>query len=154
VNPVSFETRSRIVDLMRRYAAAVDRGDWGTVKSCYFPDAYDDHGVVKGNPDDLITHFARTLKTFSGTLHLVGEPEIEQESPGRFLVRTPSLAFHWAERGTGTKSLLMGALYEDIVEIRSEECAVARRTVIVKDAIEYDGEEREWPLAKFFVRTQ
>lgn len=139
---------------MRRYAAAVDRGDWETVKSCYFADAFDDHGVVKGNRDQLVDHFARALKNFSGTLHLVGEPEIEQESSDRFHVRTPSLAFHWAERGTGAKSLLMGALYDDFVEIRGEECAVARRTVVVKDAIEYDGEEREWPLAKFFVRPE
>lgn len=139
---------------MRRYAAAVDRGDWETVKSCYFADAHDDHGVVKGDRDALIAHFERALKTFSATLHLVGEPEIEQETPNRFLVRTPSLAFHWAERGTGDKSLLMGALYDDIVEIRGEECAVARRTVIVKDAIEYHGEDREWPLAKFFVRPE
>ena len=137
---------------MRRYAEAVDRSDWEAVKSCYFADAYDDHGVVKGDRDALVSHFAHALKSFSGTLHLVGEPEIEQESPSRFLVRTPSLAFHWAERGTGTKSLLMGALYDDIVEIRGEECAVARRTVIVKDAIEYEGEAREWPLAKFFAR--
>ncbi|MFM8867407.1 MAG: nuclear transport factor 2 family protein [Ilumatobacteraceae bacterium] len=147
------ETRLQIVELMRRYASAVDARDWPTVKSCYFPDAYDDHGVVKGDREALVGHFAAALESFYGTLHLVGEPEIVPESDVRFAVRTPSLAFHWAKRGSGTKSLLMGALYDDIVEFRDGVGGIARRTVIVQDAIEYDGDDREWPLAKFFVRS-
>lgn len=146
------DSRLQIVELMRRYAAAVDARDWETVKSCYFPDAYDDHGVVKGDREALVGHFAAALEAFAGTLHLVGEPEIVPESDVRYTVRTPSLAFHWAKRGSGTKSLLMGALYDDVVEFRDGVCGVARRTVIVQDAIEYDGDDREWPLAKFFVR--
>jgi 3-phenylpropionate/cinnamic acid dioxygenase small subunit len=146
------DSRLQIVELMRRYAAAVDARDWQTVKSCYFPDAYDDHGVVKGDREALVGHFAAALETFSGTLHLVGEPEIVPESDVRFAVRTPSLAFHSTKRGSDTKGLLIVATYDDVVEFRDDVCGIARRTVIVKDAIEYDGDNGEWSLAKFFVR--
>jgi len=144
--------RLAIVELMRGYAAATDRADWEAVRNCYHPDAYDDHGVIKGSRDDLVNHFSKALHVFDSTLHLVGEPEIGVIDSVTFEVKTPSLAFHWAKKGTPVKHLLMGAIYHDIVENRSGTYAVARRTVVLHDTFEYEGEPHEWGLAKFFAK--
>lgn len=141
-----------IVGLMRAYAAATDRADWESVRNCYHPDAYDDHGVVKGSRDDLVNHFSKALHVFDSTLHLVGEPEIQAINATTFEVKTPSLAFHWAKKDAPVKHLLMGAIYHDIVENRGGTYAVARRTVVLHDTFEYEGEQREWGLAKFFAK--
>ena len=146
------QDRLAIVGLMRAYAAATDRADWDAVRECYHPDAYDDHGVVKGSRDDLVRHFSKALDVFDSTLHLVGEPEIVAIDDVTFEVRTPSLAFHWAKKVAPVKHLLMGALYHDIVENRGGTYAVARRTVVLHDTFEYEGEAREWGLAKFFAK--
>ena len=144
--------RMAIVGLMRAYAVATDRGDWEAVRNCYHPDAYDDHGVVKGSRDDLVEHFSKALHVFDSTLHLVGEPEIMVIDDVTFEVKTPSLAFHWAKKDSPVKHLLMGAIYHDVVENRDGTYAVARRTVVLHDTFEYEGEAREWGLAKYFAK--
>jgi len=144
------ETRLAVVELMRRYAAAVDRADWDTVRDCYFPDAIDDHGVVKGTRDDLIRYFSKSLGVFDRTLHLVGEPEITICGDQKYEVRTPCIALHWAEKGNAAKNLLLGAIYRDVVEKRGDTCAIAARKVVINHAFEYEGSSEEWPLKKLF----
>jgi len=145
------EARLAIVELMRKYAAATDRRDWEAVRECYHTDAFDDHGVVKGSRDDLVAHFSKALVAFDSTMHLVGEPEIAVVDDTTFDVKTPSLAFHWAKKDSPVKHLLMGAIYHDIVENRGGQFAVSRRTVVLHDTVEYEGDGREWGLAKYFA---
>ena len=39
----------QIRDVILRYCHAADRGDWDLARSCYHPDALDDHGIFSGN---------------------------------------------------------------------------------------------------------
>ena len=40
--------KQEITDVVYRYARGIDRLDFELVRSCYHPDAYDDHGAFKG----------------------------------------------------------------------------------------------------------
>ena len=46
--------KQEITDVVYAYARGIDRLDFELVRSCYPPDAYDDHGAFKGNVDDFI----------------------------------------------------------------------------------------------------
>ena len=46
--------KQEITDVVYAYARGIDRLDFELVRSCYHPDAYDDHGAFKGNVDDFI----------------------------------------------------------------------------------------------------
>ena len=45
----------QIADVIYRYARGIDRLDFDLVRSCYHPDAYDDHGSFKGSVEAFIT---------------------------------------------------------------------------------------------------
>ncbi len=45
--------RGEIADVLHTYAHEADRCDWALVRSCYHPDAYDDHGLHAGGLDGL-----------------------------------------------------------------------------------------------------
>ena len=47
--------REQIRDVIYRYARGVDRRDYELVRSCYHPNATDDHGSYKGDVDGFIT---------------------------------------------------------------------------------------------------
>ena len=46
--------KQEIGDVIYRYARGIDRLDFDLVRSCYHPDAVDDHGAFKGNVDEFI----------------------------------------------------------------------------------------------------
>jgi len=46
--------RVEIADVLHTYAHGADRCDWALVRSCYRPDAYDDHGLYAGGLDGLM----------------------------------------------------------------------------------------------------
>lgn len=46
--------KQAINDVLVRYCRGVDRLDPELILSCYHPDAYDDHGTVRGTPADLV----------------------------------------------------------------------------------------------------
>jgi hypothetical protein len=46
--------RQAILDCMTRYCRAVDRRDSELLRSCYHPDAVDDHGAMVGSVEDMI----------------------------------------------------------------------------------------------------
>lgn len=47
------DVRTALYDVITRFSRGVDRKDADLVRSCYHPDAYDDHGVFKGGPDEF-----------------------------------------------------------------------------------------------------
>ena len=52
--------KQEITDVVYRYARGIDRLDFELVKSCYHPDAYDDHGAFKGSVDEFVEATAET----------------------------------------------------------------------------------------------
>lgn len=68
-----------IRDVLCRYSRALDREDWELLRSCYHPDAIDDHGAFKGNVEDLIEWLKRDNGAYQSTTHFLGNMLIEVE---------------------------------------------------------------------------
>jgi hypothetical protein len=64
--------RNAITEVLYRYCRGVDRRDWELLRSCYHPDAHDDHAIYRGERDGLI-EFMREFVTAhcSATKHSV-----------------------------------------------------------------------------------
>jgi SnoaL-like domain len=66
-----------IRDVLYRYCRGVDRRDFSLIRSCYHPDATDDHGEYVGGVDGFLDHVQANLVRFERTMHLLGNILIE-----------------------------------------------------------------------------
>lgn len=69
--------RQEIADVILRYARGVDRLDFDLVRSCYHPDAYDDHGSFAGGVEEFIAMCEQFLPKWTATQHFMGNMLIE-----------------------------------------------------------------------------
>jgi len=65
------DSRFAIHDVVFRYARGVDRRDWESVRSCYHPDATDDHGNYSGGRDGLIDWMKERHESILMSLHYI-----------------------------------------------------------------------------------
>ncbi len=121
--------RQEIADVIYRYARGIDRMDFDLVRSCYHPDAYDDHGSMKGTVDEFIAAAASFLARWTVTQHFMGNMLIEIDGE---LARaeTYAVAYHRREDGAGNgKDDVMGIRYVDRFECRDGAWKIAHRVV-------------------------
>ena len=57
-------SKQAITEVLYRYCRGVDRRDWELLRSCYHPDAHDDHAIYRGGRDGLL-EFIRDFVTTS-----------------------------------------------------------------------------------------
>jgi SnoaL-like domain len=79
--------------LLLRYARGIDRRDLELVRSCYHPDATDQHGSYNGDVEGFIAHLARNRGTFERTMHFLGNQLIELKGDSAH-AETYCVAFH------------------------------------------------------------
>ena len=71
-------SKFEIHEVMMRYCRGVNRLDPDLVRSCYHPDAYEDHGVSQGNALEYAEGFSpERFTAFKSMFHLVGNELIE-----------------------------------------------------------------------------
>ncbi|KAA9155392.1 nuclear transport factor 2 family protein [Amycolatopsis acidicola] len=119
--------RAEITDVLSRYAHAIDRGDRPLARTCYHPDATDDHGRFSGPVDELFEFFERYGATLAGTYHFLGVPAIVLEGD-RAEVETYCL---YRKNPLDGEAVFQGLRYFDVFERRSGRWLIARRTVIL-----------------------
>jgi ketosteroid isomerase-like protein len=71
--------REEIRDVLYRYTRGIDRLDLDLVRSCYHPDAHDDHGAFRGDLDGFLAWVGDVLSSFDSTMHFIGNQLIEVE---------------------------------------------------------------------------
>lgn len=141
-----------VTDVLQRYARGVDRRDWELVRSCYHPDAVDDHGVYHGDVEGFIAYFAKVAETFAGTFHFIGSSTLDVRAEAGVVVgETYCMAHHWAPRTPDTgHDLIMAARYLDRFEHRAGSWRIAARTVVVDWAREVPSGDA-WRFAPSFA---
>lgn len=122
--------RQEIADVLFRYSRGVDRLDLDLVRSCYHPDAYDDHGAFKGNLDEFIKVSPAFLSKWTATQHFLGNMLIEVDGDIA-RAETYAVAFHRREDADGNgKDDIMGIRYVDRFERRDGEWKIAYRATV------------------------
>jgi hypothetical protein len=121
--------RQEIADVLCRYCRGIDRLDLELVRSCYHPDAYDDHGTVRGSVDEFLAGAASFLPQFAATMHFLGNMLIEVDGAVA-RAETYAVAYHRLEPDEGSgKDDIWGLRYVDRFERRDGEWRIAHRVM-------------------------
>ena len=118
-----------IRDVLNRYCRGVDRRDYEMIRSCYHPDARDNHGEdYIGGVDGFIEHVRSTLDRFERTMHFLGNILIEVDGP-RARAETYIIAHHRlpARPDRPIRDFLVGLRYIDDFEERDGQWRIAER---------------------------
>jgi hypothetical protein len=119
-----------------RYCRAVDRRDWDLLRSCYHPDAIDDHGDFEGGyvggVDGFIEYCMQGTLHFRSTTHFTGNHLVEVDGDTAW-AEIYARAYHRVidPNGGPDRDETANARYVDKMERRNGEWRFLHRTVIV-----------------------
>lgn len=80
--PEQLADREAIRDVVNRYCHGIDRLDGEWMKSAYWPEAIDDHGVFIGNAWEFVDRVIASHARWRATLHCVFNHQIELDVDG------------------------------------------------------------------------
>lgn len=127
-----------------RYCRAIDRRDFDLLRSCYHPDAIDDHGDFVGGIDDFIEFCREGTLNFLSTTHHTTNMLVEVEGNtarteiyGRAYHRVPA-----GEDGV-EKDFAVNTRWVDRFEKRGGEWRISKRLVVV-DTDRVDPVSERW----------
>jgi hypothetical protein len=118
--------------LQIRYCRGIDRMDWDLVRSCYHPDAVDDHGEYVGGVDGFIEYCKAGTPNFLSTTHFTGNQLVEIDGDVAWAEHY-ARAYHRVAGGPDgpDKDLVVNCRYVDRLERRAGEWRLTKRVVIV-----------------------
>ncbi len=124
--------RQAIRDVVLRYCRGIDRLDLDLVRSCYHPDATDDHGSFRGTRDEYVEWVGGMLSRFTGTMHLVANQLVEVDRDGdRAQSETYGVAYHHGDPPEDRRrNFTTGFRYVDRFERREGEWRIAARVAV------------------------
>ena len=139
--------RATITDLIYRYSRAVDRLDAELLRSVYWPDGTDDHGIFAGNAMDYVDWVIAYVGEWISTHHDNSNVLVELDGDRAFV------ECHWTgwyrmRNGDDVLDTVANGRYLDRFERRDGEWRIAHR-VCVSDwsrSAVYDGEDRDHRL--------
>ena len=142
-----------IRDVLIRYTRGIDRMDPDLVRSCYHPDAHDDHGAFRGGTEGFVAWFQEALSFFERTMHFVGNQLVEVDgdvASGRVVLRRVPPPGRDRVRRTGLRSGHRPALLRPA---RAPRRRVAhRRPGLRMDWSRTDEVTAEWEFGPAVVR--
>ncbi|MDI2129693.1 nuclear transport factor 2 family protein [Yinghuangia seranimata] len=139
--------RQEIHDVVLRYCRGIDRMDLDLVRSCYHPDATDDHGSFTGTADEFVAWVGRLLPRYETTMHLVANhlAEFPEDSADLARAETYGIAFHRSASPDPRGNLTIGFRYVDDFARRDGVWRIARR-VATTEWVRVDDPEGWWPV--------
>ena len=138
--------KQTIREALYRYCRGVDRLDPELIRSCYYPDATDDHGTYQGLRDGFVRHAGDGLATMLGTMHYIGNVLVDVQDAVAYS-ESYCVAYHrMPSRKTGEAEHLVACRYVDRFERRGEQpWKLGDRTVVYEwSRIDPVGEQSEF----------
>jgi len=120
--------RESIRECLMRYCRGIDRCDADLVKSAFWPDAVDDHGIFRGNAHAFVDSTIPRLRSYAQTQHALCNILMEVDGD-RARCESYLIAFHRIPRDGGMVDERVGARYLDRFERRGGEWRIASREV-------------------------
>ncbi|MFO0449299.1 MAG: nuclear transport factor 2 family protein [Pseudomonadota bacterium] len=143
--------RQKIYDVLTRYCRALDRCDVELMKTVYWEDGFDDHGVFEGNAQEFAEFIVREIQRwFEVTMHSISNVHMELDGD---VAHTESylIAYHrvkgdaqkladvfgstylrrFADGDRIPHDFVFGGRYVDRLEKRGGVWRIAKRTVVM-----------------------
>lgn len=135
--------------VIMRYCRGVDRFDADLVRSCYHPDATDEHGSFKGGIEEFIAWAFRLLARYESSMHLIANVLIDVDGDVA-LAESYGVAYHRGPSDTDAEpdpklNLTNGFRFIDRFERRDGEWRIATR-VVTTEWSRVDDVAGRWPI--------
>lgn len=134
--------RDKIRDCLARLSRGEDRRDAGLLKSSYWPEASDDHGVFVGTAEEFLAWVVPGMPSIPVTLHTLGQSLIVSLG-STAKVETHVTAYHRIDMGGEHRDIVIGGRYLDRFEKRGHEWRIAHRTMLYDWMTDY-GRSVDW----------
>ncbi len=121
--------REAIREVIHRYCQAVDRCDLEMLKSCYWPDGYDDHGFFAGNAHDFADYVIPCLQAVNASMHSITNSRFEFNGD-RCAVASQWHVVHRLAHEEGFTDFCHDGRYLDVWEKRSGEWKLLHRVIV------------------------
>jgi len=139
-----------IAEVVLRYCRGVDRMDEDLVRSCYHPDAVDEHGTFRGTVDEYLAWSFRLLRRYTGTFHFVGNLLVEPAGSDLARCETYGIAHHRGDPADPTRNLVTGFRFVDRFERRGGGPWLIAHRVALTEWVRVDVPEQQWPVGPQF----
>lgn len=117
-----------VLDVLGAYCHAADRQDFDAARACYHDDAFDDHGLFKGQAEGLVDFFQRLGRSLASTSHLIGSPWVEVRGDRAWAITG---LLHRMQPVAPGEAMVQCYRYLDYLERRDGRWKIARRTVVL-----------------------
>jgi hypothetical protein len=134
--------RQKISDCLARLSRGEDRRDAELLKSAYWPDATDDHGIFRGSFEEYLAWVVPGAPSVLVTLHTLGQSLIDLRGTTA-RVETHVTAYHRIDMGAEERDVVIVGRYLDRLEKRNEDWRIAHRTMVY-DWLKDFGKSVDW----------
>lgn len=130
--------------VLATYCRAIDRCDKALLRTVYWPDAIDNHGIFNGNALEFADFIVPMLSAMRCTTHSISNVLV-QLAGDVARVETYVQAYHDAEGPDGRIDIVVGGRYLDRFERRGAEWRIAHRQFVLdwnqnlRSTAEWDG---------------
>lgn len=123
------QTEATVKNLIYQLARSVDRVDEELMRSLFWPDATDDHGLFAGTAEDYVAWVVPLLQSMNGTQHVIGNILVELDGPA---ARAESyfVAYHQIGEGSEAIDMIAAGRYFDRFEKRGDEWKFSHRKAV------------------------
>ena len=120
--------REAIREMIHRYCQAVDRCDLEMLKSCYWPDGYDDHGFFAGNAHEFAEYVIPCLAQVDSSMHAITNTRFRLDGD-RCACSSQWHVVHRLAHEEGFTDFLHQGRYLDVWEKREGEWKILHRVI-------------------------
>jgi len=129
-------TPQQLVDIeacreaVHRYCRGVDRLDAALMRSAYWPEATDDHGVFVGNAMEFVDRVIESHRRWAATMHCIYNHSVELDPTGiKARGEAYNVTYLFGEKDGPAVSTWWGR-YQDLFEKRGSEWRILERVCV------------------------
>jgi hypothetical protein len=132
-----------ITELVMKLARGIDRCDAELIRSVFWPDATDDHGLFKGNASAFAEWVIPVLKGMERTSHQICNVLVDVRG-ARGFSEAYFIAYHRVLRDGAERDMFAAGRYLDRHEKRAGEWRIAHRQVVYDWTTLQPASDSDW----------
>ncbi len=135
-----------VTELVMKLARGIDRCDADLVRSVFWPDATDDHGLFRGSASEFVEWVIPVLNGMERTSHQICNVLAEVRG-ARAFSESYFIAYHRITGDGGERDMIAAGRYLDRHEKRGSEWRIAHRQTVYDWTIEQPAADAHWRQA-------